>query len=151
MIPRMRRRNARRSIRRSAGGFTLLEVLLAFVVFALGFATVLEILSGSMRSAVRAREYSEAALSAQSIMDMVGVELPLIEGSQAGTTEAGFAWTLYVSEYQSSDEDPRLLEVAEMNGILLYQVDLRLEWTSGFRERQVDFSTVRGRLREATP
>ena len=48
-----------------SGGFTLLEVLLAFVIFALSFATVLEILSGSLRSTMRARDYSEAALLAQ--------------------------------------------------------------------------------------
>ena len=63
-------------------GFTLLELLLAFVVFALSFATVLEILSGSMRNTVRARHYSEAALTAQSIMDQVG----LAPGEGAGTS-----------------------------------------------------------------
>ena len=47
-------------------GFTLLELLLAFLVFALSFATVLEILSGSLRNTVRARHYTEAALTAQS-------------------------------------------------------------------------------------
>ena len=52
-----------------SGGFTLLELLLAFMVFALSFATVLEILSGSMRNTVRARHYSEAALTAQSLID----------------------------------------------------------------------------------
>jgi type II secretory pathway pseudopilin PulG len=51
--------------RAKSGGFTLLELLLAFVVFAISFATVLEIMSGSMRNTVRAREYTEAALTAQ--------------------------------------------------------------------------------------
>jgi len=67
---------------RSNSGFTLLELLLAFVVFALSFATVLEILSGSMRNTVRARHYSEAALTAQSLMDQVGLEIPLEAGSR---------------------------------------------------------------------
>jgi len=127
-------------------GFTLLEVLLAFVIFALGFATVLEILSASMRSTVRAREYSEAALTAQSIMDLVGTELPLVEGSQSGGADGGFDWTLYVSAWQPSDGDPYLLELAEGNGTMLYRVDLHLSWQSGFRERSADFSTVRGTL-----
>jgi len=41
---------------RTSGGFTLLEVMLAFVVFALSFATILEIMAGSMRSVRRASE-----------------------------------------------------------------------------------------------
>jgi general secretion pathway protein I len=131
---------------RSSRGFTLLEVLLAFVIFALGFATVMEVLSGSMRSAMRAREYSEAALSAQSLMDMVGTELPLLEGSQGGTTDQGFEWNLVISPYQFAEEDMRLADVAQMNGTELFRVDLQLAWSSGFRERQVDFTTVRGRL-----
>jgi len=73
----MNRRLSSLPARGRSRGFTLLELLLAFVVFALGFATVLEILSGSMRNTVRAREYSEAALIAQSLMDTIGIEIPL--------------------------------------------------------------------------
>ena len=65
--------------KKESGGFTLLELLLAFVVFALGFATVLEILSGSMRNTVRARHYSEAALTAQSLMDQLGLEYFMVK------------------------------------------------------------------------
>ena len=132
-------------------GFTLLEVLLAFVIFALGFATVMEILSGSLRSAVRAREYSEAALTAQSLMDMVGTEIPLLEGSQSGSTETGFDWSLDIVPFEPQDENPRPLEVAEMNGTVLLRVDLRLAWRSGIKDREVWFSTVRGRMVESMP
>lgn len=133
-------------MRASQRGFTLLEVLLAFVIFALSFATVLEILSGSMRSTVRAREYSEAALLAQSLMDMVGTEVPLMENSMAGETEDGYRWTIDIILYEGPPDDPRTLELAELNGSLLYWVDLRLAWGEGRREREVTFSTVRSIL-----
>ena len=55
-------------IRGRSRGFTLLEVMLAFVIFALSFATVLEILAGSMRSVGRANDDTEVALLAQSLM-----------------------------------------------------------------------------------
>ena len=58
---------------RACGGFTLLEVMLAFVVFALSFAAVLEIMAGSMRSVTRAGDDTEVALLAQSLMDQVGI------------------------------------------------------------------------------
>lgn len=129
------------------GGFTLLEVLLAFVVFALSFATVLEILSGSMRSSVRAREYSEAALLAQSLMDQVGTEFPLLDGIHQGDAPGGFAWTVDVTEFVPATlEEEYILQLAESNGTLLYWVEVRLEWGSGLRTRDARFATVRGVL-----
>jgi general secretion pathway protein I len=129
---------------RRSRGFTLLEVLLAFVIFALGFATVLEILGGSMRSTVRARDYTEAALLAQSLADMVGTEFPIEEGSLAGDAPGGYQWQLAMTLYESQDPDDRTLEIAEVTGSVLYWVDLEITWGDAMREHQVHFSTVRG-------
>jgi len=134
-----------------SGGFTLLEVLLAFVVFALSFATVLEILAGSMRATMRARSYSEAALLAQSLMDMVGTDIPLAEGSVAGEAPGGYNWQLSITSYQPLDEQDRMLEVAEMTGTLLYWVDLELQWGQEPRQWQAEFSTVRSQLANYQP
>lgn len=131
--------------RHRAGGFTLLEVLLAFVVFALSVAVVLEILGGSMRSSVRAREYTEAALLAQSLMDSVGTEIPIVAGGLSG--EAGsYRWALEISPYQTRHEDDRALELAELSATELYWVDLDVTWGEDPREREAHFSTVRGTL-----
>ena len=129
-----------------SGGFTLLEVLLAFVVFALSFATVLEILAGSMRATARARSDSEAAMLAQSLMDMVGTDIPLVEGGMSGDAPGGYRWQLSISTYQPESGDDRTPEVAEMTGTLLYWVDLDLAWGQEPRERQAHFSTIRSLL-----
>lgn len=134
-------------VRRSrTGGFTLLEVLLAFVVFALSFAIILEILSGSMRSTTRARTYSEAALLAQSLADMVGTDIPLQEGSMAGEAPGGYDWTLSISTYQPEFGDDPVIELAELAGTTLMWVDLEVEWGNERTPRQVHFSTVRSIL-----
>lgn len=127
-------------------GFTLLEVLLAFVVFALSFATVLEILAGSMRATQRARGDSEAAMLAQSVMDMVGTDIPLVEGSLAGDAPGGYRWQLSISPYQPQSAEDRTTEIAEMTGTLLFWVDLDLAWGEAPRERTAHFSTVRSYL-----
>ena len=127
-------------------GFTLLEVLLAFVIFAMSFATVLEILGGSMRSTVRARDYTEAALLAQSLADMVGTEIPLEEGSLAGEAPGGYQWEVVMSLYEPQSPDDRTLEIAEVSGTILYWVDLEVAWGDESRQRQVHFSTVRSIL-----
>ncbi len=129
-----------------SGGFTLLEVLLAFVIFALSFATVLEILAGSMRSTTRARSYTEAALLAQSLVDMVGIDIPLEEGNMGGEAPGGYSWQLSISLYEPQFAEDPVLELAEVSGTSLYWVDLELEWGNETRPQQVHFSTVRSIL-----
>jgi len=131
---------------RASGGFTLLEVMLAFVVFALSFATVLEIMAGSMRSVRRASDDTEVALFAQSIIDLVGTEIPIEEGEFSGIGMDRYQWRLGIYLYAASEEDMHSLELAEMSGIELYKVDLDIDWTSGRRQRDLHFTTIRSLL-----
>lgn len=141
-----------RPVAAGQSGFTLIEVLLAFVVFAISFAVVLEIIGASVRSTVRARDYSEAALLAQSLMEMVGPEIPLEPGNYQGETDTGYDWTIDITDYEPvEDQDPRILEIAQVNGTLLYWVDVHLEWGSGARSRAAEFTTVRGVLEGSRP
>ncbi len=132
--------------RHQAGGFTLLEVMLAFVVFALSFATVLEIMAGSMRAARRASDDTEIALFAQSVVDLVGTELPLAEGEFSGMGLERYQWNLVISPYLSDGGDERILEVAELSGTLLLRIDLDISWMQGHKQRDIHFSTVRSTL-----
>ncbi len=129
-------------------GFTLLEVLLAFVVFALSFAVVLEIVGGSISSSVRARQYTEAALLGQSLMDMVGVDIPIMAGEIGGASDGGYEWQMVISPYLSEYEDDDILLLADLAGTDLYWIDLDVSWGEGSRRRDVQFATVRGALRE---
>lgn len=144
--PARRRRSGRPPAVRRDRGFTLLEVLLAFVIFALAFATIMEIIAASTRSTVRARDYSEAALMAQSLMEQVGLDIPLEPGGWQGETEDGFGWTVEITDFEGVGEDTRTLELAELNGTRLYWVDLTLSWEDGRGVRQADFTTIRGSL-----
>lgn len=138
--------------RRSAcGGFTLLEVLLAFVVFALSFAVVLEILSGSMRNTVRAREYTEAALVAQSIMDQVGLGIPLEAGGQFEGEEGDYRWQVGIFQFPGLPENPRTLELSELTGVELLEVECLVSWGQFPRERSSRFNTVRAVLANRDP
>lgn len=130
------------SMRRS-GGFTLLELLLAFMVFALSFATVMEILSGSMRNTVRARHYTEAALTAQSVMDQVGVEIPVEPGFTMSGESGDYRWELEIYDYEGAEGEFNAVELAELTQIALLQVDLYVSWGEPPRDRSRRFSTVK--------
>lgn len=132
--------------RHGQGGFTLLEVLLAFVIFALSFTVVLDILGGSMRNSIKAREFTEAALLGQSLMDLVGNEIPIGEGSLGGEAPGGYRWELVITPYTPRYDGDRSLELAAISGTVLYWVDLDVAWGESPRDRQVHFATVRGVL-----
>ncbi len=129
-----------------SSGFTPLELLLAFVVFALSFATVLEILSGSMRNTVRARHYSEAALTAQSVMNQVGLDIPLEPGFSVTGESGEYEWEIEIFEYSESEENFKSVELADLTGIQLLQVDLLIKWGTPPRDQTTRFSTVRAVL-----
>ena len=132
--------------RRNSKGFTLLEVMLAFVIFALSFATVLEIMAGSMRSVRRATEDTEVALLAQSIMDTVGTEIPIEAGDYSGTGMDRYDWRLGIYLFEAGGEDAGTQELAELSGVDLYRVDLDIDWQAGRHQRDMHFSTIRGIL-----
>ena len=132
--------------RRSSQGFTLLEVMLAFVIFALSFAIVLEIMAGSIRSVRRASDDTQVALFAQSIVDLVGTEIPIGEGQFSGTGLDRYQWQLEIYPYASSGEDIGTQELAEMSGVELYKVDLDIDWETGRNQRSLHFTTIRSIL-----
>lgn len=131
---------------RASNGFTLLEVLLAFVVFALSFTTVMEILSGSMRNTVRAREYTEAALVAQSVMDQLGLDLALEQGANYFGESGDYQWELSIDPYEDVEENANSIVLAELTGIELLQINLVISWGEPPREKSDYFSTIRAMM-----
>lgn len=123
-------------------GFTLLEVLSAFVVFALSLTMVLEIISLSVRNTGLAEDYTEVALLAQSKLDMLGVEEPLVIGQDSGEFADGlYRWNLDVSPYEEAEGEFLLAE--DVDAIELLKADLEVLWGDPPRERSARFSTLR--------
>jgi type II secretory pathway pseudopilin PulG len=65
---------------RRAQGFSLLEVLVAFVVLALSLAVVMRIFAGGLDNIGSANRYTQALHLAQSLLDAQGRETPLTMG-----------------------------------------------------------------------
>jgi general secretion pathway protein I len=121
------------------GGFTLIEVMAAFAVFALLFGITLQILSTSMTNTRRAGDFTQAALWAQSVLDVAGLENMLEPGTSSGRFDDRFSWTLEVREELVFDDrgiDPLELPVA------LYHLRLVVEWGEN-PTREAVFETLR--------
>lgn len=126
-------------------GFTLLEVLVAFIVFVMIFGAVLDALGMAMRNTRRSAEVSEAALWAQSKLDAIGTIEELEEGSDSGRFDERYSWQLEV----------RKAEVPRTDGISpdtfpvdLYRVELVVSWGDRNRRSEQRFVTMRSMLKE---
>lgn len=141
------------TLHRRSRGFTLLEVLLAFVIFAMSFAVVLQILSGSIRNTMRSKQYTEIALIAQSVMDTVGLDVPLEAGTDASGESGEYNWHLQVYEYVPTEDETGVdtMMIAEITDIELLQVELLLTWGEARDERSRRFSTVKAVLKRRGP
>ncbi len=70
-------------------GFTLVEVLAAFVILSLTLASTYAALSGGLRWEARAGETASAVLLARSVLAEAGVSRPLAEGVTEETLDDG--------------------------------------------------------------
>ena len=95
-----------RSLKRGAG-FTLVEVVVAFLLLSMVLATGFELFTAGMRRAIDLEERSKALAVAQSQMAVAGTEVPLKEGTASGQTDDGkYRWTLAIARSEEGAADP---------------------------------------------
>ena len=122
-----------------AAGFTLVEVLIAFVILALALGALLPGFATGLRSLGAADGYTTAALLAESRLAAVGVEEPLAAGTTEGEFENGFRWRLDVVPLDEEIDPEGVLPVRA------YDVVLTVSWDGGYGrdERSITLETLR--------
>jgi general secretion pathway protein I len=119
--------------RGSNHGFTLLEILVALVIFALAFGVVAQIVQTGLRQSGVARSLTAATLLAQSELARVGIEVPLRTGPADGETETGMRWHTEVELVEQPNEQQSLAT---------YQVQVTVSWGPNPAE-QLTLTTLR--------
>ena len=136
-----------------SGGFTLIELIAAFVIFALGFGVLLQILGGALHTTRQSAEYTQAALWAQSLLDIQGVGEPLKEGGRSGQFDDQFSYQLNISKYQPIPvmSNNNLLQASRVGAgavqtpgqMELYQIELVVSWGNQYLQHHARFVTLR--------
>jgi general secretion pathway protein I len=127
------------SARRAALGYTLIEIVVAFAILALGLTLLLGTLSGASRQLRQAGDAGRAELHAQSLLDELAV-LPEPGHRQGALEDGRYHWQLDVAPWAGpgradappSPGAPRLLRVA-----------LRMEWGDGGPGQTLQLSSLR--------
>lgn len=143
----------RRTLRSASRGFSLLEVLAAFVVLALVGTALFRIFSGALGNASLSDEYSRATLYAESRLASPGVETPLREGVQQGTSDDGkYAWAARIAPYRPPASTPDLDAAVDLMPVRLWRIAVTVSWPGvGGNDRSVALATVRLAAKEVTP
>ena len=135
-------------------GFTLIELVAAFVIFALGFGVLLQILSGCLHTTAQSADYTRASLWAQSLLDIEGVGEALQEGGRSGKFDDKYSWQLRIAKV----DPPEILQIAGRAGnantqaltitpvapnIDLFQLELVVSWGTYYMTHNARFVTLR--------
>jgi general secretion pathway protein I len=126
-------------------GFSLLEVLVAFVILALVGTALFNLFGASLNNAGMADEYSRAANFAESRLTMLALDSPLRETSDQGTSDDGrYAWTTKVEPYVAQGATDDQVRLAQMLPMRLWRLSVTVTWP-GERgaQRSLSLATVR--------
>ena len=133
---------------RTQSGFTLLEVVAAFAILAIGLGLAMRAATGAMQQSRQAAEHTRAALHARSILDTLGIGEPLEEGSYAGEFDDDYSWSAEVTPFEFADGELPVGFDPTLGAVRLLRIDLVIEWERGGRLAQARYASLRAMLPE---
>ncbi|MGI9436169.1 MAG: type IV pilus modification PilV family protein [Geminicoccaceae bacterium] len=116
-----------------ANGFTLLEVLVALIIFSIAFGVIASLFQTSLQQSRRAQSLLDATAFAEGQISRFGAELPLLVGQSSGRSPDGLSWNASVD----LATPPR-----ESGEIALYRITLDVGSADGARH-YVTLTTLR--------
>ena len=118
-------------------GFSLLEVIVALAIMAIGYTTVFNLFSVSIKSVGMSDQYMRATRLADSKlneMEMMNYEVETLSGTFKN--EDGYRWSMEIQPYESPLND-------EEYNIGLSKVVLRVDWQENQKQRNVELTTLK--------
>ncbi|MBI5739481.1 MAG: prepilin-type N-terminal cleavage/methylation domain-containing protein [Nitrospirae bacterium] len=104
---------------REAGGFTLIEVIVAIVILSISLVLVMQLFAGGLRAARTSGDYSRAVLHAKDKMGEL-LENPV---SETGSFDDGYEWETEVQNYKEF-EDVKMT---------LMELKVRVKWDDALK------------------
>ena len=129
----MREVVARRSA--GAGGFTLLEVLVALALLSIALVVILQLFSANMRGISSSDGYVRAVMTAEPKMSEITDDEEFGEKSWSETTNDGYRIDAAVT--------PADTDRTQDLPVSLLQVSLTVHWTDGTKDRAITLTTLK--------
>jgi general secretion pathway protein I len=113
-------------------GFTLIEVVVAMALLAVGLTVIIELFSGGLRLGRTSMEYTKAVNYGRMKMEEIVVKQTMEEGSEEGKFDETFRWQI---ETKKVDILPVEKGIDFKPPAELFQVKINILWKSGLKER----------------
>lgn len=120
------------SVRRRQAGFSLLELLVAFVIMAFSLGMLYQASGGTVRALGDTEQHLRATMLAQSVLNSRD-SVPEGGWSESGQS-AGFSWSVSSAAFRTEVSDSRVPP--------LQQVDIVVGWKDRNGPRQLALSTL---------
>jgi general secretion pathway protein I len=124
-------------------GFTLLEVLIAFIIASLAIAAMVHAVSNSLTSSRAAAHYQEAVSRARSHLDVSMHGTALVPADTQGDDGGGFHWHLRVTPAASTTSQLPGFARRTATTVTLYAVSVTISWHDGQSTREVRLDGAR--------
>lgn len=127
-----------------AGGFSLLEVIVALSILTISVSVLMRIFSGSVVATRTSNGYYGALEVAESRLAAVTAKRNPV-GLDSGASEAGYRWRTTVREYVPDSDNPLFVQDAFVDTertIIPYHYHVEVEWGEP-RSYHLELSTVR--------
>ena len=125
-------------------GFTLIEVVVALLIFGLAFAVVARIIQTGVLQSGRAEAMTTATLLARSQLARIGADVPVAEGELDGDAGEGFHWRIVIHPAVLEDGRGDQAEGPALRPkILPYQVEVMVAWGADRPAELVTLTSLR--------
>ncbi len=122
-------------------GFTLLEVLVAFIIAALALGALTQGAAGGLQSARVSGHYQEALSRARS--RLATLDATPASGEQRGDDGGGYAWQVDVTPVATAGRPREGVDPPRPGRAVLLAVTVRISWRMDGGEREVALATER--------
>jgi len=117
-----------KTIRSTAQGFTLLEVMVALTVLAIGASLTLSLISGSLGNIRKVQQRTRTVEHAEAVMELALLDESIGQPTAySGDFEDGTRWSVRIEDYQMPEEpalQPRNLPQNMPVKLLCYTVEM---------------------------
>ncbi len=127
------------SVGRTSAGFSLIEVLVAFTLFAVAMGVLMQIFSRGVNGASLADHYAKATMYAESKVAAVGLEEAIKEGTTSGKFEnETYAWQVTIKPYiDPAPREQMTLEFEKQYFAQLYEIETKVTFATDDRKERV--------------
>ncbi|MFO7839162.1 MAG: prepilin-type N-terminal cleavage/methylation domain-containing protein [Desulfosalsimonadaceae bacterium] len=120
----------------SRRGFTLIEVLVAFMILAISIVVVMQLFSGSLKAGAVSTDYFYGIFHAQDKMEELLARKKLSPGRRSGEFRDGYRWRADIERVEDKSEEKR-----QELPVWQYRLRLTVSWEKGGRRRDYVLET----------